>query len=61
MSATSNPLGSPIIRDLTPKPTEKRKETTPAGLNISVRKRSAVMKDFDTIAGPLRGKNREDA
>lgn len=55
--ATSNPLGSPIIRDLTPKPSE---EKTPAGYSIPVRKRLAVMRDFEKVAGPLRGKNRED-
>jgi hypothetical protein len=58
--ATSNPLGSPVIRDLTPKPAG-RSDQTAAGYSIPLRKRSAVMKDFKEIAGPLRGKNRENA
>jgi hypothetical protein len=55
--ATSNPLGSPIIRDLTPKPSEQSDQTA-AGYSISARKRST--KGFGEIAEPLRGKSREN-
>ena len=41
-----------------PKP-ERRTDKTPKGLKIPVRKRSAVLKDFKKIAGPLRGANRD--
>jgi hypothetical protein len=37
------------------KPTDK----TPTGLAIPVRKRSAVLRDFDKISGPLRGQNQD--
>ena len=32
----------------------------PTGIKVGKRSRSAVMKDFERIAGPLRGKNRGD-
>jgi hypothetical protein len=38
---------------------EKRADKTPKGLKIPVRKRDAVMKDFEKAAGPLRGQNRD--
>ena len=37
----------------------KRTEKTPTGFKIPARKRSAVMRDFEKIAGPLRGRNRD--
>jgi len=37
----------------------KRKDKTPTGLKIPVRKRSAVLSDFEKAAGPLRGQNRD--
>lgn len=40
------------------KPT-KRKDKTPTGLEIPVRKRAAVLGDFEKVAGPLRGRNRD--
>jgi hypothetical protein len=41
------------------KPRTKRTEQTPTGLKIPVRKRDAVMKDFEKAAGPLRGQNQD--
>lgn len=38
---------------------DKRTDKTPTGLKIPVRKRAAVMKDFEKVAGPLRGQNRD--
>jgi hypothetical protein len=38
---------------------EKRTDETPKGVKIPVRKRGAVMKDFEKVAGPLRGQNRD--
>lgn len=38
-----------------PSPSDK----TPKGLKIPTRKRSAVLKDFDKVSGPLRGQNRD--
>lgn len=38
---------------------EKRRDTTPTGLKIPIRKRSAVMKDFEKVAGQPRGQNRD--
>jgi hypothetical protein len=40
-------------------PPEKRRDETPKGLKIPVRKRDAVMGDFEKVAGPLRGHNRD--
>lgn len=40
-------------------PTSKRTDKTVKGLEIPVRKRDAVMKDFEKAAGPLRGQNRD--
>lgn len=37
----------------------KRKDKTPTGLTIPVRKRGAVLSDFEKVAGPLRGRNRD--
>jgi len=36
---------------------DKRQEKTATGIKIRPRKRSAVMKDFERIVGPLRGGN----
>jgi len=41
-----------------PRPS-KRKDKTPTGLTIPVRKRAAVLSDFEKVAGPLRGHNRD--
>jgi hypothetical protein len=38
----------------------KRRDETPSGYKIPIRKRSSVMKDFELAAGPLRGPNRDD-
>ncbi len=40
------------------KPTS-RKDKTPTGLEIPLRKRDAVLSDFEKVAGPLRGHNRD--
>lgn len=32
---------------------------TPAGIKIGARKRSSIIKDFEKVAGPLRGQNRD--
>lgn len=37
----------------------RRKDKTPTGLKIPVRKREAVLSDFEKVAGPLRGQNRD--
>jgi hypothetical protein len=42
-----------------PQSTDKRTDKTPTGLKIPIRKRSAVVKDFEKVAGPLRGQNRD--
>lgn len=39
------------------KPPNDRKTST--GIKIGARKRSAVARDFEKIAGPLRGHNRD--
>jgi len=36
-----------------------RRDTTAKGLKVRRRKRSAVMRDFERVAGPLRGHNRD--
>ena len=38
---------------------DKRTDKTPSGLKIPVRKRGAVLSDFEKAAGPLRGQNRD--
>jgi len=38
---------------------DKRSDKTPTGLKIPVRKRKAVLSDFEKVAGPLRGRNRD--
>jgi len=38
---------------------DKRTDKTPTGLKIPVRKREAVLSDFEKVAGPLRGQNRD--
>jgi hypothetical protein len=38
---------------------EKRTDRTPTGFELPARKRSAVMRDFEKVAGPLRGRNRD--
>jgi hypothetical protein len=38
---------------------KKRTDQTPKGFKIPVRKRSAVLKDFEKVSGPLRGQNRD--
>jgi len=42
------------------KDADKRRDKTPTGYKIPVRKRSAVLKDFELAAGPVRGRNRDD-
>lgn len=37
----------------------KRGEKTSSGIKIPARKRSAVLKDFEKISGPLRGQNQD--
>ncbi len=39
---------------------DKRTDKTSKGFKIPVRKRSTVMRDFELVAGPPRGKNREE-
>jgi len=34
-------------------------QETPSGIKIGARKRSTVIKDFEKVAGPLRGQNRD--
>ncbi|HEU4392551.1 MAG TPA: hypothetical protein VFR04_02815 [Solirubrobacterales bacterium] len=36
---------------------DQRREKTATGIKIKPRKRSAVMKDFEKIVGPLSGRN----
>lgn len=36
-----------------------RRDKTPTGLQIPTRRRSSVLRDFEKIAGPLRGQNRD--
>jgi hypothetical protein len=38
---------------------DKRTDKTPTGFTIPVRKRSAVMHDFEKVSGPLRGQNQD--
>jgi hypothetical protein len=38
---------------------DKRTDETPKGFKIPVRKRSAVLKDFEKVSGPLRGQNQD--
>jgi hypothetical protein len=40
-------------------PSRKDTDITPSDLKVPRRKRSAVMRDFEKIAGPLRGRNRD--
>ena len=42
-----------------PQRPEKRTDKTPTGLKIPVRKRSAVLSDFEKVSGPLRGQNQD--
>lgn len=37
----------------------RRRDKTPTGLSVPQRKRDAVMSDFEKVAGPLRGQNRD--
>ena len=37
----------------------KRQEKPPSGLKVPSRKRSAVLRDFEKISGPLRGQNQD--
>jgi hypothetical protein len=37
----------------------ERKQKTSKGYEIPIRKRDAVLRDFRRIAGPLRGRNRD--
>lgn len=37
----------------------KRTDETPKGIKIPLRKRAAVLKDFEKVSGPLRGQNRD--
>jgi hypothetical protein len=38
---------------------EKQTDVTPKGFKIPLRKRSAVLRDFEKISGPLQGPNRD--
>ena len=38
---------------------EKDTDETPKGFKIPTRKRSDVMKDFEKVSGPLRGRNQD--
>jgi hypothetical protein len=38
---------------------KRRNDNTPKGLKIPVRKRSAVLRDFEKVSGPLRGQNQD--
>jgi hypothetical protein len=38
---------------------DKRTDKTPTGYKIPVRKRSAVMRDFEKASGPLRRQNQD--
>lgn len=40
-------------------PSPKRREKTANGLEVPRRKRTAVMRDFERVSGPLRGRNRD--
>jgi hypothetical protein len=37
----------------------KDRDRTPKGLDVPRRKRSNVLKDFEKISGPLRGRNQD--
>jgi hypothetical protein len=45
---------------MAPKKPDKRRDKTDSGYRIPLRKRSAVMQDFELAAGPLRGRNRAE-
>jgi len=38
---------------------DSRKDETATGFKIPSRKRTVVMRDFERVAGPLRGRNRD--
>ncbi len=40
-------------------PSSKDADKTPKGFQIPTRKRAAVLRDFEKVAGPLRGQNRD--
>lgn len=42
-----------------PNPNPANASETESGIRIRARKRSAVIKDFEKVAGPLRGQNRD--
>lgn len=42
-----------------PQQPDKRTDKTPSGYKIPVRKRSAVLRDFEKVSGPLRGQNQD--
>lgn len=42
-----------------PRPNPANADETESGIRIRARKRSAVIKDFEKVAGPLRGHNRD--
>lgn len=37
----------------------KRTDRTPTGFKLPVRKRAAVLRDFEKVSGPLRGQNQD--
>jgi hypothetical protein len=37
----------------------EKKQKTPKGYEIPMRKRRSVLGDFEKVAGPLRGRNRD--
>lgn len=42
-----------------PDRSEQSGDKTPKGFQIPVRKRRSVLRDFEKVAGPLRGQNRD--
>lgn len=42
-----------------PQRPDKRTDKTPTGFKIPVRKRSAILRDFEKVSGPLRGQNQD--
>jgi hypothetical protein len=40
-------------------PSNKGADKTPKGFPIPGRKRASVLRDFEKVAGPLRGQNRD--
>lgn len=44
---------------MTRKQNPAHSEETSKGMKLRVRKRSSVIKDFERVAGPLRGRNQD--